>query len=81
MTIGYRLGPLGFLAHPELTRASCRGRDDVYVYRFDHRPPFPADSIYADWAQPHYVELWYVFDHLDQQPWAVDPCGPAAGAA
>ncbi len=45
------------------------GRHDVYVYRFDHRPPFPADSIYADWGAAHFVELWYVFDHLDQQPW------------
>ncbi|HEY1426494.1 MAG TPA: carboxylesterase family protein [Caulobacteraceae bacterium] len=47
---------------------AARGRGDVYVYRFDHRPPFPPDSIYADWGAAHYVELWYVFDHLDQQP-------------
>jgi para-nitrobenzyl esterase len=45
------------------------GRGDVFAYRFDHRPPFPVDSIYADWGAAHYVELWYVFDHLDQEPW------------
>src|SRR5579863_9356064 len=46
------------------------GHGGVYVYRFDHKPPFPADSIYADWGAAHYVELWYVFDHLDQEPWS-----------
>jgi para-nitrobenzyl esterase len=49
---------------------ASRGQSDAYVYRFDHRPPFPADSIYANWGAAHYVELWYSFDHLDQQPWA-----------
>ena len=52
---------------------ASRGHGDVYVYRFDHRPPFPADSIYADWGAAHYVELWYVFDHLDQEPWPWTP--------
>jgi para-nitrobenzyl esterase len=48
---------------------AARGHGDVYAYRFDHRPPFPAGSIYASWGAAHYVELWYVFDHLDQEPW------------
>jgi para-nitrobenzyl esterase len=48
---------------------ATRGNGEVYVYRFDHRPPFPRDSIYANWGAAHYVELWYVFDHLDQQAW------------
>jgi para-nitrobenzyl esterase len=52
---------------------ASRGQGDVYVYRFDHRPPFPADSIYANWGAAHYVELWYVFDHLDQEPWPWTP--------
>jgi para-nitrobenzyl esterase len=52
---------------------ASRGHHDVYVYRFDHRPPFPADSIYARWGAAHFVELWYVFDHLDQQPWPWTP--------
>ncbi|HEY2708098.1 MAG TPA: carboxylesterase family protein [Caulobacteraceae bacterium] len=48
---------------------ASRGKGAVYVYRFDQRPPFPADSVYANWGAAHFVELWYVFDHLDQQPW------------
>jgi para-nitrobenzyl esterase len=52
---------------------AAHGHGKVFAYRFDHRPPFPADSIYADWGAAHYVELWYVFDHLDQEPWRWTP--------
>ena len=52
---------------------ASRGKGAVYAYRFDHRPPFPANSIYAHWGAAHYTELWYVFDHLDQEPWAWTP--------
>lgn len=52
---------------------ASRGQRHVYAYRFDRRPPFPAGSIYARWGTAHYVELWYVFDHLDQEPWAWTP--------
>jgi para-nitrobenzyl esterase len=45
------------------------GRSPVYYYSFREQPPFPADSIYAGWGASHYAELWYVFDHLDQEPW------------
>jgi para-nitrobenzyl esterase len=45
------------------------GKSSVYYYSFRQQPPFPADSIYAGWGASHYVELWYVFDHLNQQPW------------
>ncbi len=48
---------------------ASHGKGAVYAYRFDHRPPFPADSIYAHWGAAHFTELWYVFDHLDQEPW------------
>ena len=41
----------------------------VYYYSFQQRPPFPKDSVYADWGASHYAELWYVFDHLDQYSW------------
>jgi para-nitrobenzyl esterase len=40
----------------------------VYYYHFAHAPPFPAASVYAGWGPSHFAELWYVFDHLDQQP-------------
>jgi len=45
------------------------GKSRVFYYSFRQQPPFPSDSIYADWGASHYAELWYVFDHLDQQPW------------
>jgi para-nitrobenzyl esterase len=45
----------------------------AYVYRFEHRPPFPAGSVRADWGASHFAELWYVFDHLDQESWAWTP--------
>jgi para-nitrobenzyl esterase len=45
------------------------GKRRVYYYSFRQQPPFPSDSIYAGWGASHYAELWYVFDHLDQQPW------------
>jgi para-nitrobenzyl esterase len=46
---------------------SAKGR--VYAYSFDHAPPFPADSVRAGWGAGHFTELWYVFNHLDQEPW------------
>jgi para-nitrobenzyl esterase len=45
-------------------------RSPVYYYSFEQRPPFPADSVYADWGASHFAELWYMFDHLGQAPWA-----------
>jgi para-nitrobenzyl esterase len=41
----------------------------AYVYRFEQQPPFPAGSVRAGWGAAHFAELWYVFDHLDQEPW------------
>ena len=49
------------------------GRNRVFYYRFDQAPPFPKDSVYAGWGPSHFAELWYVFDHLDQSPWAWTP--------
>lgn len=48
---------------------AATGRNPVYYYHFTHAPPFPAGSVYAGWGPSHFAELWYVFDHLDQQPW------------
>jgi para-nitrobenzyl esterase len=41
----------------------------VYYYWFRQRPPFPRDSPYSGWGASHFAELWYVFDHLNQQAW------------
>ncbi len=41
----------------------------VYYYSFRQQPPFPAGSVYEGWGASHFAELWYVFDHLDQEPW------------
>lgn len=51
-------------------RLAQKRSSPVYYYRFEHRPPFPADSVYADWGASHFAELWYMFDHLDQASWA-----------
>jgi para-nitrobenzyl esterase len=48
---------------------AATGKSPVYYYSFRQQPPFPAGSIYAGWGASHYAELWYVFDHLDQEPW------------
>jgi para-nitrobenzyl esterase len=48
---------------------AATGKSPVYYYSFRQQPPFPAGSVYADWGASHYAELWYVFDHLDQEPW------------
>lgn len=44
--------------------------DHVYYYWFRHDPPFPENSPYYEWGPSHFAELWYVFDHLNQEPWA-----------
>ena len=49
--------------------AAASGRSKVFYYHFTQSPPFPAQSVYAGWGPSHFAELWYVFDHLDQQPW------------
>ncbi len=48
---------------------AATGKSKVYFYRFSQKPPFPADSVRAAWGASHFAELWYVFDHLDQEPW------------
>jgi para-nitrobenzyl esterase len=45
------------------------GHSSVYYYRFTHKPPFPEESIKAGWGASHFAELWYMFDHLDQESW------------
>ena len=36
--------------------------DKVYVYNFNHRPPFPNTPEFKDMGAPHAAELPYVFD-------------------
>ena len=45
------------------------GQKSVYYYSFQQQPPFPVGSLYEGWGASHFAELWYVFDHLDQEPW------------
>lgn len=51
-------------------RLQAMAGQPAYAYRFEHRPPFPAGSVRAAWGASHFAELWYVFDHLDQETWA-----------
>jgi para-nitrobenzyl esterase len=48
---------------------AMKGRNSVYYYHFAHKPPFPKGSLYEGWGASHYAELWYMFDHLNQEPW------------
>jgi para-nitrobenzyl esterase len=47
---------------------TATGKHGVYYYHFAHTPPFSAQSVYAGWGPSHFAELWYVFDHLNQEP-------------
>ncbi len=49
------------------------GHNSVYYYSFRQQPPFPVGSVYEGWGASHFAELWYVFDHLDQEPWHWTP--------
>lgn len=42
----------------------------VFYYRFSQRPPFPSGTAREGWGAAHFAELWYMFDHLDQEGWA-----------
>ena len=46
------------------------GKQPIYYYHFARRPPFPVGSPYYGWGARHFAELWYMFDHLIQEPWA-----------
>jgi para-nitrobenzyl esterase len=46
------------------------GHNSVWYYHFAHTPPFPKGSVYEGWGPSHFSELWYSFDHLDQERWA-----------
>jgi para-nitrobenzyl esterase len=41
------------------------GREGVYLYRFDHAPPWPASPIFAGWGAVHGSEIAYVFGNMD----------------
>jgi para-nitrobenzyl esterase len=41
----------------------------VYLYHFEQSPPFPETSVRRGWGASHFAELWYMFDHLDQEDW------------
>ncbi|WP_421934833.1 carboxylesterase/lipase family protein [Phenylobacterium sp.] len=53
-------------------RLQAKAGQPVYFYRFDRAPPFPAGTR-AGWGASHFAELWYMFDQLDQEPWAWTP--------
>ncbi len=42
----------------------------VFYYRFAQATPFPDEGPRAEWGAAHFAELWYVFDHLNQETWA-----------
>jgi len=56
---------------------AATGKSPVYYYHFAQKPPFPEGTVYAGWGASHFAELWYVFDHLDQEAWAWSPADRA----
>lgn len=51
-------------------RLQSRANNAAFYYRFARRPPFPSDAERSGWGASHFAELWYMFDHLNQEPWA-----------
>ena len=43
------------------------GKAPVYLYYFDHQPPWPA-GIQSDWGAAHAAEIPYVFGTFDARP-------------
>jgi para-nitrobenzyl esterase len=52
---------------------TATGKNPVFYYAFLQRPPFPDGTVYQGWGASHFAELWYVFDHLQQEPWRWSP--------
>ncbi len=44
-------------------------RGSAHLYYFEKTPPFPSGSVRQGWGASHFAELWYMFDHLDQEKW------------
>lgn len=52
------------------TWARLQSRQErAFFYYFTQKPPFPKGSIHDGWGASHFAELWYMFDHLDQNAW------------
>ena len=49
------------------------GHGNVFAYRFEQTPPYPAASPLAGMGATHGSEMRYVFDALDQEAWAWSP--------
>jgi para-nitrobenzyl esterase len=45
---------------------SQTGKGKVFVYYFDHRPPYPHIPPYQTWGAAHGAEMCYVFGHHDR---------------
>jgi para-nitrobenzyl esterase len=52
---------------------AATGHGKVFAYRFEQAPPYPAGSPFVDFGATHGSEMRYVFDALDQEPWAWRP--------
>jgi para-nitrobenzyl esterase len=52
---------------------SQTGKGKVFVYYFDHRPPYPRIPPYQTWGAAHGAEMYYVFGHHDRPVMAWTP--------
>lgn len=49
---------------------AAHGVSPIHAYYFARRPPYAEGSVQQHWGAGHFAELWYMFDHLDQQAWS-----------
>jgi para-nitrobenzyl esterase len=56
---------------------SRAGKSKVFVYVFNHRPPYPQTPPYQTWGAAHGSELAYVFGHHDKPAYAWTPADAA----
>ncbi len=52
---------------------SQTGKGKVFVYCFDHRPPYPHIPPYQTWGAAHGAEMHYVFGHHDRPAMSWSP--------
>ena len=57
------------------------GKGKVFVYYFDHRPPYPNVPPYQNWGAAHGGELSYVFGHHERPSLAWTPTDMALADA
>lgn len=51
-------------------RLQAASGQPAFLYRFDRQPPVAEGAVEQNWRAGHFVDLWYMFDNLEQHDWA-----------